>query len=206
MKTTLQAPCAVHLGLDPEAMIDVAGHQFNAKEFMAIKRMNNLLSTELGLLCRVNPIEHHDALLLVVNTVVSRLLTRIPRATVSKAICEAYSDFRSYDAYYASSPHKHLGRAEIDRSFPVGLYSIATPTQQVLTNIILPVLNDDDTLDGLWLLLREALTSWLTMTLIRPIEEVEAMCGLPPEVIQEDNIIQFGKPSVDVAFDPFQAR
>ena len=205
--TILQEPCAVMLAMTEEDTLDVAGYHFNAKEFLAIKRMNNLLSTELGLLCRVNPIEHHEALLLVVNTVVSRLLKRIPRATVSKAICEAYSNFRSYDAYYASSPHKHLGRSEIDRSWPIGLYSIATPTQQVLTNIILPVLDDnDENIDGLWLLLQEALTAWLMMTMIRPVKDVEALCGLPPEVIQEDNIIEFGKVAIDTSYNPFAHR
>ena len=203
MITPLNAPCAVALGMDEEAMIDVAGHQFNAHEFMTIKRMNTLISTELGLLCRVSAIEHHTALLLVVNTVVTRLLTRIPRDTVSKAICEAYSNFRDYDAYYSSSPHAHLGRGEIDRSWPIGLTMISTPQQYVLTNIILPVLNDDDTLDGLWLLLQEALTAWLMMTMIRPVQDVEALCGLPPEVIQEDNVVQFGKVSVDTAYNPF---
>ena len=199
----LQTPCAVSLGMADDDTLEVAGYNFNAKDFMQIKRMNNLLKTEVGLLCRVNSIEHHEALLLVVNTVVSRLLKRIPRDTVSKAICEAYSSFRDYDAYYSSSPHAHLGRGEIDRSFPVGLYSIATPTQQVLTNIILPVLNDDDTLDGLWLLLQESLTAWLMMTLIRPVKDVEALCGLPPEEVKQDNVVQFGAVSIDGSFDPF---
>lgn len=206
MTTPLNAPCAVALGMDEEALIDVAGHQFNAHEFMQIKRMNNLLSTELGLLCRVSAMEHHEALLLVVNVVVSRLLKRIPRDTVSKAICEAYSSARDYDAYYSSSPHAHLGRGEIDRSWPIGLTMISTPQQYVLTNIILPVLNDEDTLDGLWLLLQETLTAWLAMTMIRPVEEVEAMCGLPPAVIQEDNVVQFGKVSIDTSYNPFDAR
>lgn len=203
----LNTPCAVHLGLDPEAMLDVAGYQFNAKDFMQIKRMNSMLSQEIGLLCRVSAMEHHEALLLVVNTVVSRLLTRIPRDTVSKAICEAYSNFRDYDAYYASSPHAHLGRAEIDRSFPIGLSMIATPTQYILTNIVLKVLDDDDeNLDGMWLLLQEALTAWLMLTMIRPIEDVEALCGLPEEEVKEDNVIQFGKVQMDNTYDPFQAR
>ena len=194
MKTNLNAPCAVALGMDEEAMIDVAGHQFNAHDFMTIKRMNSMLSQEIGLLCRVSAMEHHTALLLVVNTVVTRLLTRIPRDTVSKAICEAYSNLRDYDAYYSSSPHAHLGRGEIDRSFPIGLTMISTPQQYVLTNIILPVLNDEDTLDGLWLLLQEALTAWLMMTMVRPVEEVEALCGLPPETgAKADNVVQFGK-------------
>ena len=206
--STLNAPCAVMLAMTEEDTLDVAGYHFKSKDFLAIKRMNNLLKTELGLLCRVSSLEHHDALLLVVNTVVSRLLTRIPRAAVSKAICEAYSNFRDYDAYYASSPHAHLGRGEIDRSFPVGLYSLATPTQQVLTNIVLPVLDDnDENLDGMWLLLQEALTAWLMMTMIRPVEEVEAMCGLPPAEVREDNVVSiFGEATVDNTYDPFQAR
>lgn len=206
MKTTLQAPCAVHLGLDPEAMIDVAGYQFNARDFIQIKRINNLLKTEVGLLCRVSSLEHHTALLLVVNTVVTRLLTRIPRETVSKAICEAYSSFRDYDAYYSSSPHAHLGRGEIDRSWPIGLTMISTPQQYVLTNIILPVLNDEDTLDGLWLLLQEALTAWLMMTMIRPVADVEALCGLPPEEVREGNVIEFGQVTVDSNYNPFDQR
>lgn len=193
MTNPLNAPCAVALGMDGEAMIDVAGHQFNAQEFLTIKRMNSMLSQEIGLLCRVSAMEHHTALLLVVNTVVTRLLKRIPRDTVSKAICEAYSNFRDYDAYYSSSPHAHLGRGEIDRSWPIGLTMISAPQQYVLTNIILPVLNDEDTLDGLWLLLQEAFTAWLMMTMIRPVADVEALCGLPPEVIQEDNVVQLVK-------------
>ena len=201
--TNLNTPCAVALGMDEEALIDVAGHRFNALDFMTIKRMNSMLSQEIGLLCRVSAMEHHTALLLVVNTVVSRLLKRTPRDTVSKAICEAYSNFRDYDAYYSSSPHAHLGRGEIDRSWPIGLTMISTPQQFILTNIVLKVLNDEDTLDGLWLLLQEALTAWLMMTMIRPVADVEALCGLPPEVIQEDNVVQFGKVSVDTSYNPF---
>ena len=186
-------------------MLDVAGYQFNAKDFLTIKRMNNLLSTELGLLCRVTTMEHHEALLLVVKTVVTRLLTRLPRDTVSKAIGEAYASFRDYDAYYANSPHAHLGRAEIDRSFPIGLSMIATPTQYILSNIVLKVLDDDDeNLNGMWLLLQEALTAWLMLTMIRPIEDVEALCGLPEEEVKEDNVIQFGKVQMDNTYDPFQ--
>ena len=33
MKTHLNAPCAVALGMGEEALIDVAGHRFNAHEF-----------------------------------------------------------------------------------------------------------------------------------------------------------------------------
>ena len=69
MSNPLTAPCAVAMGTGEEATIDVAGHCFNAQDFMQIKRMNAMLSQEIGLLCRVSAMEHHEALLLVVNTV-----------------------------------------------------------------------------------------------------------------------------------------
>jgi hypothetical protein len=42
------------------------------------------------------------------------------------------------------------------------------------------------------------------MTMIRPVEEVEAMCGLPPEEVKEDNVVSiFGEATVDNTYDPF---
>ena len=206
MTTNLQSPCAVSLGMEEAAVINVGGHQVNAHEFMAIKRMNSMLSQELGLLCRVSSLEHHEALLLTVQIVVTRLLTRLPRERVSNALREAYTSHRDYGAYYKQSIHPHLGRGELDRSFPIGLTMIATPQQFILTNIILKVLNkdEDNSDDGLWLLLQEALTAWLMMTMIRPVEEVEALCGLCPETeAKADNVIQFGQVSVDKSYDQF---
>ena len=202
MTTPLTAPCAVAMGMGEEATVDVAGHQFNAHEFMQIKRMNAMLSQEIGLLCRVSAMEHHEALLLVVNTVVAKLLTRIPRETVSRSIREAYTRVRDYDAYYSSSPHPHLGRAEIDHSFPVGLTMIATPYQFVMANIVSKVLRDDDLLDDMWILLQEAMTAWLMLTMVRPVEDVEALCGLLPEEVKEGNVVQFNTVSVDATYDP----
>jgi hypothetical protein len=80
---------------------------------------------------------------------------------------------------------------------------VATPYQFVMTNIVFKALRDDDLLDDMWILLQEALTAWLMLTMVRPVEDVEALCGLPPEEVKEGNVVQFVQVSIDATYDPF---
>ena len=80
---------------------------------------------------------------------------------------------------------------------------IATPYQFVMANIVSKVLRDDDLLDDMWILLQEALTAWLMLTMVRPVEDVEALCGLLPEEVKEGNVVKFNTVSVDATYDPF---
>ncbi|EBA03187.1 hypothetical protein RB2150_17584 [Rhodobacterales bacterium HTCC2150] len=195
--------CAVYYGTDEDDTISVNGHDVNTHEYLQVKRLNYMLAQEIGLLMRVTALRQEEALLLVAKTCVTQLLRRIPRDRVETTLRETYCKFIDYNAYYSSTPHLALGRTTLDTSFPIGLSMGATPHQFVMTNIVAKVLRDDDLLDDLWLLLSESLTAHLVLSMIRPVEEVLLMCGLPPEEVKEDNVVQFGAVSIDESFDPF---
>ena len=195
--------CAVSLGTDPDAQIQVGLHQINAQTFLAKKRMNNLLSTELGLLCAVSGLTHLEALELTCQVIVKRLLARTPADDLRTFLGTVYSDYYDYQGAY---PHVQLGRCDIDRSWPSGMDMLATPEQMIVMNILGKILQDDDDVAPFYLLLEEAITAHLMLTLKRDFQELSVLFGIPEETPKESNIIQLSQVVVDANFDPFQAR
>jgi hypothetical protein len=192
--------CAVALGTLEGSSILVAGHTLNAHQLLSIKRTNNLLSSELGLLCAVSGLTHTEALETVIRVVVKRLLTRTPKKVVQEALGATYADYYEYKGKY---PHLHLGRSDIDRSWPSELEVLATPEQFVVMNILGAILQDDDAIEPFFLLLQEAFTAFLMLTQQRSLGELEALFGIPEDKEQTDNILVFSKVQTDTSYDPF---
>lgn len=181
--------CSVALGTPEGTSVSLGNHTIDAHQMLNIKQTNRILSTELGLLCSVSGLTHQQALETVITVVVSRLLTRTPKKVLQEALGATYAD---YYGYYGSYPHLHLGRSDIDRSWPSGLEMLATPEQFVVINILGPLLQDDDAVEPFYLLLQEAFTAFLMLTRQRPLAQLEAMFGIPEDKEQTDNIIHFG--------------
>lgn len=192
--------CAVALGTDPKHTVMINGHSINSQDFLARKRMNNLLSTELGLLCSVSGLTQIEALELTCQVVVKRLLARTPSEDLRTFLGTIYSDYYEYRGKY---PHVQLGRCEIDRSYPVGMTMLATPEQMIVMNILGKILQDDDDVASFYLLLEETVIAYLMLTLKRDFQELSTLFGIPKEEVRKDNIVQFGTPSVDNTYDPF---
>jgi hypothetical protein len=199
--TNLHHLCAVELATSEDEHIQISTHNLNTQRFLRAKRMNNLLALELGLLCAVSDITQEDALKLTCQAVVKRLLDRTPVDDLRSFLGTVYNDYTEYDY-----PHHHLGRSELDRSYPsFGLEKIATDEQMIVMNILGKIIQDDDDVAPFFLLLSEALTGYMMLTLPRDFATLSLDLGIPEEKPKEDNVIAFGKPSVDSTFDPFEA-
>jgi hypothetical protein len=192
--------CAVALGTPETTSVSVDRHTIDAHKLLDIKRTNNLLSSELGLLCAVSGLTQLEALELTITAVVKRLLTRTPKKVLQEALGATYGDYYGYAGSY---PHLHLGRSDIDRSWPSGLELVATPEQFIVMNILGAILRDDDAVEPFFLLLQEAFTAFLMLTQQRSLGELEALFGIPEDKEQTDNILVFSKVQTDTSYDPF---
>jgi hypothetical protein len=192
--------CAVALGTPEGTSVSLGNHTIDAHTMLDIKRTNNLLSQELGLLCSVSGLTQQQALELTITVVVKRLLARTPKKVLQEALGATYGDY--YD-YAGSYPHLHLGRSDIDRSWPSGMSMLATPEQFIVMNILGPILRDDDAVEPFFLLLQEAFTAFLMLTQQRSLVELEALFGIPEDKEQTDNILVFSKVQTDTSYDPF---
>ena len=182
--------------------VSLAGHQMPIKDLLATKRLNAMLAVELGVLCSATAISHGEALKTAIQVVITRLSSRTPAKELSDFVGGIYSEYYGYAGKF---PHTHLGRTNIDTSFPEMELKV-TPAQYVLYNILGKVLNDNDTLEDFYLLLKELTIAFLMLTVPVSFQELSAVFGIPEEPPKESNIVQFGKPSVDSSYDPFQAR
>jgi hypothetical protein len=199
-RKTMTNLCAVALGTPETTSVSVDRHTIDAHKLLDIKRTNNLLSSELGLLCAVSGLTQLEALELTITAVVKRLLTRTPKKVLQEALGATYADYYGYQGYY---PHLHLGRSDIDRSWPSGLEMLATPEQFIVMNILGAILRDDDAVEPFFLLLQEAFTAFLMLTQQRSLGELEALFGIPEDKEQTDNILVFSKVQTDTSYDPF---
>ena len=180
--------CAVALGTPTGASVSVGNHTLDAHTMLSIKRTNNILSSELGLLCTVSGLTQLEALELTITVVIKRLLKRTPTRVIREALGATYTDYYGYTGAY---PHLSLGRSDIDRSWPSGMAMVATPEQFVVMNILGAILQDDDSIEPFFVLLQEAFTAFLMLTQQRSLGELEALFGIPDEEEQTGNIYTF---------------
>ena len=157
------------------------------------------------MLCAVSGLTHTEALETVIRVVVKRLLTRTPKKVVQEALGATYADYYEYKGKY---PHLHLGRSDIDGSWPSELEVLATPEQFVVMNILGAILQDDDAIEPFFLLLQEALIAFLMLTQRRPFEQLKTLFGIPEDKEQPNNIVVFNKQALgrvqtDTSYDPF---
>ena len=181
----------------------LAGHQIPVKNLLQTKRLNAMLAVELGILCSATGISQDEALKTVIQVLIKQLAQRTPAKELSDFVGSIYSDYYEYAGEF---PHRHLGRANIDLSFPESLELKVSASQYVLYNIVGKVLNDADTLDGFLSLLKDATIAYLMLTVPVSFQELSAVFGIPEEAPKESNIVQFGKATVDTSYNPFQAR
>jgi len=206
MSGLLEQACAVHLACNQQDQFKAGNQLCNTAQFLQIKRINNMLSYELGLLIatqrnvavRRTPassdsgLSSTEAHKLAIKVLSDRLLIGLPRHTVVNIIKATYAAVQKQEL------HKALGRTQIDE-FPDSLTMIAYADSSaieeaeafIVVNVISKLLQEDDSPQPLILCFTELLTRLLIIEEHSTDQLIEI--AQLPETSYENNVLAFSE-------------
>ena len=171
--------CAAQLSTAEDALMLVAEHTLYKQEYLKVRRMNNLLGHEIGLASACFPeLDYPSLFRVLIEETAKRILTRTPQETVQETIGLTYKSFTEFN-----HPHYHLGRGQIDASYPPMEANVAVAGFMVV-NVLGRLPEDLST----WLLcLTEAINNLMYYESVS-FDEIKRLCGIK-HLPKTDNVV-----------------